>query len=499
MSATSPVAGRKAHSALYRILHKIFSFPVMLAGLLAVLAVLTVRARFDDPDMWWHLKTGEIIWTTHTIPLADIFSYTTNHQSSIPQEWLSQAAIYGAWKWAGFSGLMFWLCLLTTAVLIAGYVLCSLCGGNAKVAFLGAVIIWIFATVGFAVRPHMIGYLMLIAELVLIHLGRTRDPRWFFSLPVLFALWINCHASFMLGIILAAVILFTSFFSFQAGSLTAQRWNPRARLMMAFPLLLSLPALFLNPDGVRQILYPIDTLLHQPVGLGSVQEWAPLNMTEGRGVALLAVLMCIFLLVAVRRSELFFDELLLLAIGTWMAVSHMRMLFLFGILAAPILSRLLADSWEGYDAQTDRIWPNAVMIGASLLTIFLAFPSGRNLAEQVENQSPQKAVEFIKATHLTGPMLNDYDSGGYLIWAAPEHPVFVDGRGDVYEWSGVLAEFGRWATLQSDPNVLLQKYKISFCILNRQSPMAHVLPLMHDWKMSYEDNNSVIFVRTTPI
>jgi len=25
------------------------------------------------------------------------------------------------------------------------------------------------------------------------------------------------------------------------------------------------------------------------------------------------------------------------------------------------------------------------------------------------------------------------------------------------------------------------------------------LPLMHDWKMAYEDNNSVIFVRTTPI
>jgi len=73
---------------------------------------------------------------------------------------------------------------------------------------------------------------------------------------------------------------------------------------------------------------------------------------EERGVALLAVLLCIFLLVAVRRSELFFDELLLLAIGTWMAVSHMRMLFLFGILAAPILSRQLSTSWEGYDAES---------------------------------------------------------------------------------------------------------------------------------------------------
>ena len=499
MSTAAPLAGNKAHSAPAGILRRCFSFPVMLAGLLAVLAVLTVRSRFDDLDMWWHLKMGEVIWTTHTIPLTDTFSYTSNHQALVPQEWLAQVAIYGAWKWAGFPGLMFWLCLLTAAVLIAGYILCSLYSGNVKVAFVGAMIIWLFATVGFAVRPQMISYLLLIAELVVIYLGRTRNPRWFFWLPALFAVWINCHGSFILGIILAAVILFTSLFSFQAGSLTAQRWNSRARRMMAFSLLLSVAALFLNPAGIKQVLYPFDTMLHMHILMGNVDEWAPLNMTDERGVALLAVLFCIFLLVAVRRSELFFDELLLLAIGTWMAVSHMRMLFLFGMLAAPVLSRLLADCWEGYDAETDRIWPNAVMIGASLLAIFLAFPSSRNLAEQVEDQSPQKAVEFIKANHLSGPMLNDYPSGGYLIWAAPEHPVFIDGRTDIYEWSGVLGEFGKWATLQSDPNALLQKYKISFCLLNRQSPMAHVLPLLHGWKMAYEDNRSVIFVRTTPL
>jgi len=51
----------------------------MLAGLLAMLAVLTVRPLFADPDMWWPLKTGEVIWTTHTIPTTDMFSYTTNH------------------------------------------------------------------------------------------------------------------------------------------------------------------------------------------------------------------------------------------------------------------------------------------------------------------------------------------------------------------------------------------------------------------------------------
>jgi hypothetical protein len=219
-------------------------------------------------------------------------------------------------------------------------------------------------------------------------------------------------------------------------------------------------------------------------------------MTSAGGVALMALLLCIFLLVATRRSVLFFDELLLLAAGTWLAVSHMRMLVVFGILAAPILSRQLSTFWGGYDAKEDRIWPNAGMIGASLLVAWLAFPSASDLQKQVEQQSPVKAVEFIQASHLSGPMLNDYNFGGYLIWAAPEHPVFIDGRTDLYEWSGVLGEFGRWATLESDPNALLEKYKVGFCLLTSHSPMVRVLPLLHDWKLVYSDDNSVIFART---
>jgi hypothetical protein len=181
--------------------------------------------------------------------------------------------------------------------------------------------------------------------------------------------------------------------------------------------------------------------------------------------------------------------------GTWLAVSHLRMLIVFGILAAPILSRQFSTSWEGYDAKKDRIWPNAVMIGLSLLVIFLAFPDSANLEKQVESQNPVKAVQFIKASHLSGPMLNEYGFGGYLDWAAPEYPVFVDGRADVFEWSGVLGEFNSWKALESDPNALLQKYGISFCLLSRQSPMARVLPLLHEWKIVYSDNIAVILVR----
>jgi hypothetical protein len=170
------------------------SFPVALASLLVLLTVLTVRGRFDDPDLWWHLKMGQVICATHSIPTHDLFSYTTNHQALIPQEWLAEVSIYSAYAWAGYSGLMLWLCVLGSVLLVAGYVLCWLYSGNGKVAFAGVLILWFFATIGFSIRTQMISYLLMVAELILIQAGRTLSPRWFLGLQIVFVLWINCHA-----------------------------------------------------------------------------------------------------------------------------------------------------------------------------------------------------------------------------------------------------------------------------------------------------------------
>ena len=164
MSSSSLLAGPKDAPAgsLNLLLRRIFSFRVMLGSLLVVLAVLTARARFNDPDMWWHLKTGQIIWTTHTIPTTDLFSFTTNRHAWVPHEWLSQVLIYGAYRLGGYPGLMLWLCFFTAAIFIAGCALCSLYSGSAKVGWLGALIIWFCSTGGLAIRPQMIGYLLLV-------------------------------------------------------------------------------------------------------------------------------------------------------------------------------------------------------------------------------------------------------------------------------------------------------------------------------------------------
>ncbi len=477
-----------------RVLRKIFSFPAMLASLLAALAVLTVRGRFDDPDMWWHLALGKSTWNTHSLPTRDLFSYTTGHHAYVPHEWLSQVCIYAAYRFGGYSGLMLWLCFFASALLVSGYLFCWVYSKNAKIALLGALTIWLFATIGLAIRPHMIGYLLLIGECLILHFGRTRDPRWFFALPPLFAVWVNSHGSFFLGLVLAAVALLISFVQFRAGLLVSSRWLPRQQQMLGGAIGLSILALLLNPVGMNQLLYPLGTMFHSSIGVSAVQEWQPLGFDDVRAFFLMGALGCVFLIVIIRRIDLEFHELVLLGIGTWLAISHRRMLFVFGILLAPVLSRLLSTAWDNYDPERDLPVPNAILIALSLLTIYLGFPGPASLAKQVEMQSPVKAVEFIKKAGLSGNMLNDWAYGGYLLWAMPEHPVFIDGRGDVFELTGVLGDFADWATLQKDPNDLLMKYRIDFCVLARPSSMATVLHLLH-WKTVYSDDNSIVMVK----
>ena len=466
----------------------------MLSALLTMLAVLSVRDRFSDPDMWWHLRTGQIIWNTHTIPTTDLFSWTAYGIPSVPHEWLSQGIIYGAYRFGGYSGLMLLLCVCTAALLIAGYILCALYSGNAKIALLGALIIWFFATSGIAIRPQLIGYILLIVELLILQLGSTRSPRWFFWLPPLFAFWVNCHGSFFLGLVVACLLYTCSFVTFQAMAFQASAWNRKAHTCFGLALAFSIAALFINPIGLRQVLYPVRVIL-MGSNLNAIEEFQPLVPTSARGIGLLIVLMCVVFFMISRYATLYWRELVLLAVGTWLALSHRRMVFVFGILAAPIVCRLLSSYWDSYTPERDLPIANGALILVAAFITVTAFPNRAVLLEQVRKSNPTGAVEYITTHHLTGHMLNDWVYGGYLIWAMPEHPDFIDGRGDVFDQAGVVEDFGAWALLQTDPRLLLDKYQINFSVLPPNAPMSHVLPLLPGWKAAYSDDTAIVFVR----
>jgi len=94
-------------------------------------------------------------------------------------------------------------------------------------------------------------------------------------------------------------------------------------------------------------------------------------------------------------------------------------------------------------------------------------------------------------------MFNDENWGGFLIWSlAPEHKVFIDGRLDIYEYAGVLADYVSIMRVEQNAPALLRKYGITACLLHRDATLVGMLEASHEWEKVYEDDHSVILRRT---
>jgi hypothetical protein len=475
-----------------RALRFLFSFRVLMAVGLAVVGLMTIGKRFNDPDLWFHLKLGEIVWNTHSVPTQDLFSFTVSGHPWTAHEWLAQTSIFAAYRFGGYSGVMVWFSALTALLLVLVYALCYRQYGSGMVAFLGGLCAWLFAIPSLAVRPLLPGHVFLVVELLLLEAG-IRNRRYLWALPPLFAVWVNCHGSYFFGLGVLGVYWVSSFLNGRWGLIVAESGDRDTRKWLTGALVLCGLALCANPVGFRLLLYPLDTMFQQKTGLSAVQEWQPPDLANGHTLAMIGVVIGICAISLVRRSELRVRDLLLLAAGFWLALHHSRMMFLFGIVVSPMFSRAVAP-FIGPDRKRELPVANAVLMLAAAAVAVFAFPAKADLETQVTKGNPVGAVDYIRKAGLSGPMLNEYVFGDYLIWAMPEHKVFIDGRGDVYDWTGVFPEYGRWATLSEDPKILLNKYGIRFCVLSKDSPMGNVLPYM-GWSRAYSDENASIFVR----
>jgi hypothetical protein len=465
----------------------------MLVSWLAFLVFWTCANRFDDPDLWWHLKLGETMWTSHQIPSVDQFSFTANGSSWLAHEWLSQLLIYGVYQAGGFVGLHIAFSLLATLIVSLTYLLSSLWSGNWKASLLGGIGSLLFLTVSLSIRPLLIGHLFLVVELLLLYVGLVRGKQaWLFALPPLFVIWANAHGSFLFGLVFLAATM--------AGQcLRIEGWRPRLhgdlkRVGLIATLCLLAP--LINPVGPALAVYPIDVLLFQPDNTGSVVEWAPLNLLESRGLWLVGVLGFVFTMAIALRKRLLPAEWIALLFSAMMALQHVRMLPIFGFIACPIVCRIVAPYWDRYDPQRDRKGINAAMICVAAFLCFLVLPTQQQLEAQVSSHEPAAAVAWMQQNSLPGPVLNEYVFGGFLMWANPKEPVFIDGRTDIYAWNGVLRDYGRWALLQDDPKLLLDRYKIQTCLLSTAAPIARVMPYLPGWKQVYKDDLAVLFTRS---
>jgi hypothetical protein len=97
---------------------------VFLAALFTGLFAMAAR-NVTDPDVWWHLKTGQYIAEHKSVPHTDPFSYTRAGEPWVAHEWLSELLLYEVERTAGWGGLILIFAAILTAAFFLLYLRCG--------------------------------------------------------------------------------------------------------------------------------------------------------------------------------------------------------------------------------------------------------------------------------------------------------------------------------------------------------------------------------------
>jgi hypothetical protein len=492
------VAQIEADEATQSWWRRALSFPVFL-GLMLVLAVFAcVRTTPFDPDTWWHLTVGHSILRTGTWPMADSYSYTASGNAWTAYEWGGEVLMALATQAGGLVGARVLLTALSSLFTLLLYGYGTLVCGNSKAAFAACALLLAPAALFFTLRPQLIGYVFLLVLLLILELFRRGKDKLIWLLPPLFLCWVNIHGSFAFGFLLLAVWWLSGMATFRWGGLQAMRWTAKQRLWLELSALLSLLATFCTPYGTKLFSYPLEMALLQPLNIGNIREWQSLDPGLAMGKWFLVFVLGLFLCEVLLRPSHRLDSLTLLVLAVVIASLHRRFLIVFLVMFTPWLARLLSRWVPPYRPEKDKLVLNGVLSALGIVALVVFFPTLPALEQATAQNYPVAAVQYLEAHPVPEPMLNEYGWGGFLIYTRGSgHKVFIDGRADIYEYSGVLADYQDMMLLRPNVLNLLRKYDIRSCLLPRRAALGTLLSALPNWKVIYEDKVSVIFVNNS--
>ena len=274
---------------------KLVSYAALLAVALVGAMFVSLRDFFADPDVWWHLKVGATLLSTHRWPSTDPYSFTAHGSPWIAYEWLGEvllAAVYRAW---GLQGLMALNLTLAGAILLALYAFATLRCRNSKAAFVVCAVSLPLIYLSCTLRPQMLGYLLLVLTLIALERFRQGRPGALWLLPLLFLVWVNTHGSFVIGLGALAVYGASGLVHIHWGELRSRLWTSGERLRLELVTLLSLVALTLTPYGTEVCLYPLNMAFSQPINVGNIKEWQAMMFGAFFGKLFLALVLSFLL------------------------------------------------------------------------------------------------------------------------------------------------------------------------------------------------------------
>ena len=473
--------------------------------LFIVLSFFAGKTLLNDGDTGYHIRAGEYILKTLSIPRQDIFSFHAPSLSWTAHEWLSEVIMAMVHRSFGLTGIVVFFSLIISLVYSLFFKILRT-NGDIILSVFFSLMVMLSSQIHWLARPHIFSLLLMIIWYYVLDEYQYKGRNYLYVLPPIMLLWVNLHGGFLGGFILIGIYLFGNIVNFITSQDLEKGISKKKAKLLGLTTIVCLIACLINPFGYHILLFPFKLVSNKFI-MNHVNEFMSPNFHDPLPFKYFLLLMfAIFALSAVKTNLI---ELLLILMFTNMSLYSIRYVPLFCIIAAPILLRHLGTMVARSDGRLAKflktrsdniskidtsakgyLWS----VAAIILVVFFA-KAGKIDFKFNEKTKPVAAVEFLKKEKINGNMFDNDEFGDYIIYAAwPKYKVFFDGRSDMYG-TDITKEYLKVITIKPGWNEVLKKYNINWIIYNANSALSLFLMQRDDWKLIYADEVANIFVK----
>lgn len=386
-------------------------------------------------DLGRHLRNGESLLLDSSVLRANFYSYIYPDFPVLNHHWGAGLIFYLVWLGVGFEGLQIFFVIGSVVAFLLTFLIAWRKVGIGVSAILAIPAIMLLAE-RTEIRPEVFSYLFFAIVfwlLIRFREGRLSRVKLFLILPALQILWVNLHIYFGLGLVIIGAFL-----------LEALLTKSLVRKPLFLVLIFCAAVTLLNPFGWRGALAPLELFQNFGYRLAENQTvWFLKNFFWEPNFLVFQVMLAVFLISVVwsllKKTDWkqFLAENLMALLASAMAVWAVRNFALFALALLPALASNIRKIFPA--GEFGKRWKKIGLVTAVLtllvfvhVNLFRFFPYWRSFGWGIERVNSGGA-EFFLSNKLKGPIFNNYDIGGYLIfYLFPEERVFVDNRPEAY-------------------------------------------------------------------
>jgi len=479
---------------------------VFFMSTLLYLALSQKNTLLGDGDTGYHIRAGEYILNTLSVPKADIFSFITPTMPWTAHEWLSEVVMALLHQIGGLTAVVIAFSLLIAASIYVFFKVVRTDGNNVLLSVAATITFVALTKVHWLARPHIFSLIILLVWYHLLDDFQYRNKNRLWLLPLIMLLWVNLHGGFIIGLGILGIYISGNFVHLFTDVNKWKSISKERTLTLAKVLVVSIIACVVNPIGYKIFLFPFNLIANKFI-MDSVGEFHSPNFHEIQPFKYL--LLFLIILFAYSKIKPNFIEVVLILLFINMSLYSVRYIPLFALIVIPIVLRymywdfvinlkpvasFLRQRIENITSvdniATGYFWPSLSMI----LIIFFA---GTGIVTHSFDPEikPINALEFLNKNNISGNMFNNDEFGDFVIYTShQQYKVFIDGRGDMYG-SKVFKEYYNVHEFRRGWEKVLDKYEITWIFFDTNSAFARYLTNRDDWKLIYSDKVASIFVK----